>query len=191
MDIEPSQSAGIFGPLTTETLLSDAPLFGSDGAKVDSLIEQAVATKPSAHDFAAWEEITEVFVPDTSAAKSSASVAEKLEALRIALDELSLAERGGTESQTTARNGDEPPSQWELHEKLLIEANQYPNFSRHAQAVMDHAMLLRAKEMYLFNSRKNQQIVADDLWLRDVWAWVAGGLLPTRPISVPTPLSCY
>ncbi len=35
-------------------------------------------------------------------------------------------------------------------------------------------MLLRAKEKYLFDFALNQTIAADDPWLRDTWAWVAG-----------------
>lgn len=40
--------------------------------------------------------------------------------------------------------------------------------------VLNHIMLLRAKEKYLFHTKTNQKVVADDPWLQDVWAWVAG-----------------
>ena len=46
--------------------------------------------------------------------------------------------------------------------------------SNRAQYILDHTMLLRAREGYLFNFQRNQEVVADDIWLQDVWAWVAG-----------------
>ena len=52
-------------------------------------------------------------------------------------------------------------------------------------------MLFRAKEGYLFDYAKNSRIVADDPWLRDIWAWVAGadematdGGMVSRPLDV-------
>jgi hypothetical protein len=71
-------------------------------------------------------------------------------------------------------SSDEPPSQRQRHENLLGETTKMVSFPSEAQAVVDHAILLRAKEKYLFDGHTNQSIVADDPWLRDVWAWVAG-----------------
>lgn len=42
-----------------------------------------------------------------------------------------------------------------------------------AQAILDHAMLLRSKEKYLFDYPANIDITSDDPWLQDLWHWVA------------------
>jgi len=59
----------------------------------------------------------------------------------------------------------------ELHLSSLVGAKGFP---MEAQKVIDHTMLLRAKEKYLFDCEANRKVVSDDPWLRDVWAWIAG-----------------
>ncbi|ERS97200.1 hypothetical protein HMPREF1624_06531 [Sporothrix schenckii ATCC 58251] len=65
-----------------------------------------------------------------------------------------------------------PLTSQELHESLLSSTLARQGFPSEAQAVLDHVMLLRAKERYLFHCARNQEIVADDPWLRDVWGWL-------------------
>jgi hypothetical protein len=105
--------------------------------------------------------------PDIPAAfLTASSTAEKLAALRLASQEVS--------SSQEAPSTDTPSSQLQRHEMLLTQLQTMSRVSSKVQAVLDHTMLLRAKEGYLFNCAKNQEIVADDSLLRDVWTWVAG-----------------
>ncbi|RYP36828.1 hypothetical protein DL767_003218 [Monosporascus sp. MG133] len=62
----------------------------------------------------------------------------------------------------------------QLHEKLLALTQGARGLPKEAQAVLDHVMLLRAKENYLFDCASNREIVADDPWLQDLWDWIAG-----------------
>ena len=104
------------------------------------------------------------------------SLAEKLTALRI--------NAHGAKSQMNSSPGGVPTSQLQRHERLLTELKTMGRLSSKAQAVLDHTMLLRAREGYLFNYTKNQKIVADDSWLRDIWAWVAGKyFVPVRDVD--------
>ncbi|KXX76469.1 SEH-associated protein 4 [Madurella mycetomatis] len=159
MEFEPPQSQNIFGPLLTEQALSDIALFGPDKADIKSLVEQALTDAPA-------EERMTVAKPGPghlpAAFEQASSVADKLKALRLASKEGQI------------QSDDELSSQLERHEKLLTGARDMAGLSSKARFVLDHTMLLRAKEGYRFDYAKNQQIVADDPWLQDAWAWVAG-----------------
>lgn len=94
--------------------------------------------------------------------EEASSIADKLNALRLA----SRQRRNAPEEALV--------SQLERHENLLSELRDMEGLSSKERYVADHVMLLRAQEGYRFDFVKNQQIVADDPWLRDVWVWVAG-----------------
>ncbi|KAK3357510.1 hypothetical protein B0T25DRAFT_622287 [Lasiosphaeria hispida] len=167
IELEPSQAHGVLAPLLTERALSDIPLFGPEKANIAALVEKAMSSSISADQLVTNETAEEGGLP--SSFLQASTVAEKLAALRLASQE-TLSNQG----QPIPQSGGEPPSQLKRHEKLLTETENTSRFPNKAQAVLDHAMLLRAKEGYLFNYEKNQKVVADDPWLRDVWAWVAG-----------------
>jgi WD repeat-containing protein mio len=99
----------------------------------------------------------------------ASSLAEKLTTLRI--------NAHGANSQINSSPGGVPTSQLQRHERLLAELKMMGRLSSKAQAALDHTMLIRAREGYLFNYTKNQKVVADDSWLSDIWAWVAGKFL--------------
>ncbi|KAK4639533.1 hypothetical protein QC761_709150 [Podospora bellae-mahoneyi] len=158
MEFEPSHSHAMLGPLLTETALLDKPVFGSNKVDVAAVVEQTFVTPP--------EEVLAVQVSGDAelpaAFHNATTVAEQLKALRSMVKDTEV----GTQV--------EPPSQRHRHEKLLIETMNLARNSPKARNVLDHIMLLRAKEGYLFNYEKNREIVSDDVWLRDVWAWVSG-----------------
>jgi len=168
MEFEPSQARNILGPLLSERVLEDKPLFGPNKINVQSLLDKASVSDIHAEQLAIGDEVRK---GDFSATLSRAtSIAEKLAALRLALKETTSPHSAVTGVQA----GGESTIQRDRHEKLLIKAKDIGRFPTDAQVTLDHAMLLRAKENYLFNYERNQQIVADDPWLRDVWAWVTG-----------------
>jgi hypothetical protein len=160
MDFEAADAHDIFSPLLTEKALSDVPLFGAQKITIKSLVEKTRAGVPTAERLVAqvsggtrsWPSFDE-----------ASSIADKLKALRVASKE------GKDEPE------EEPfLSQLERHEKLLTETRNMTGLSGKERFAIDHTMLLRALEGYRFDFTKNQHIVADDPWLRDVWLWVTG-----------------
>ncbi|KAK0722884.1 hypothetical protein B0T26DRAFT_750228 [Lasiosphaeria miniovina] len=162
MLFEPAYSHRIYGPLLTEKALADVPLFGPNKADIGDLVEEALASSITEEDLQPGEAARNANLP--AAFIQAASVAEKLGALR-------LTSREGSQNPDIS---EDPPSQLERREQLLTEIVDMSLLSNQAQATIDHTMLLRAKEGYRFNCEKNQQIVADDPWVRDVWAWISG-----------------
>ncbi len=164
MELEPPQSLSILDLLRTEETLSDLPLFGEKKEDIASLIEQARISIDSL-TLGGGEAASSL----PKAVAEASSIADKLTALReYYIPSLS------TEYDLAVIQAAEPPSQRELHEKLLSGLVHLGSESTQARAIVDHVMLFRAKEKYLFDFSLNQTIVADDPWLREAWAWVAG-----------------
>lgn len=168
MALEPLQASSLLGPLLTEKALSDIPLFGSERANINGLVEKTMQTGVSSEELSTERPSEEIDLPDVVSADSS--VAQKLVAIRKALRDVSLA----VTTDSGARPKIAAPPQLQCHESLLTETKAASMLSNKAQVVLDHTMLLRAREGYLFNYQRNQKVVSDDVWLRDVWAWVAG-----------------
>lgn len=168
MALEPLQASSLLGPLLTEKALSDIPLFGSERANINGLVEKTMQTGVSSEELSTERPSEEIDLPEVVSADSS--VAQKLVAIRKALKDVSLA--ASTDSGAQPKIA--APPQLQCHESLLTETKAASMLSNKAQVVLDHTMLLRAREGYLFNYQRNQKVVADDIWLRDVWAWVAG-----------------
>ena len=109
---------------------------------------------------------------------NAVTVADKLKAIRqYPQNHLSHPESHPRESNgKKAETG--PKVQRERHEKYLSEKMESLGLPREGHEVLNHIMLLRAKEKYLFSTETNQRVVADDPWLQDVWGWVAGMSCP-------------
>lgn len=110
---------------------------------------------------------------------NAVTVADKLKALRLySLEHLARPKSRSREINGEKQADTEPKVQRERHERSLSEKMESLGLPREGHAVLDHIMLLRAKEKYLFSTETNQRVVADDPWLQDVWGWVAGMLTP-------------
>lgn len=164
LELEPPQAHSLLSPLFTERALSDIPLFGSERPDINALVDKVISSHTHADEMMDEMAVEEPDIP--AAFLTASSIAEKLAALRLASQDAS--------SSQEPLSTNTPSSQLQRHEMLLTKLKTMSRVSHKVQAALDHTMLLRAKEGYLFNYTKNQEIVADDSWLRDVWAWVAG-----------------
>ena len=178
MHFEPSQAPDILGPLLVDQALSDVPIFGDDRVDIASVVEESTnySQLPGlVEDLNAQK----ASLPD-SLTKAS-TTAEKLRALRAYIKETApkpepkkSTDRLADATADLSLSVTGPPTNRELHDELLstlIEAKGLPS---EARAVVDHVMLLRAKEKYLFNTTINRAVVDDDLWVRSLWLWISG-----------------
>jgi WD repeat-containing protein mio len=183
MQLEPNQSADLLGPAVVEDVLLDVPIFGPERANVAAIVKGAVQHTGLKQDAIVDELASKEALPKSFTEAST--VAAKLRALRTFARE-QLSRRDESSRKGTVHNGIEEASDdletpnggavtnKELHEMLLESSMQTRGFPEKAKAVLDHVMLLRAKEKYLFDCEANRKVVSDDPWLRDVWAWIAG-----------------
>lgn len=180
----------MYGPLLLEQALSDVPLFGKKKANISAVIEKTLRSNPSAADVKTERPSHLSIYPETL---HGHSIAASLRTMRDVAGQKALKQKKG--SATTdydAENGavgevadkiadlsvsqEGPRSCRQLHEDLLSVLPQANWLNPEAQSDIDHAMLLRAKERYLFDPARNRAVVSDDLWLRYLWDWIAGRL---------------
>ena len=189
MQLETSQATEILYPVAFEEALADIPIFASDAIEINGAIQKAQRNRAAQINADAVEQAKKSKLPpEYFAAKT---VAKKLEILRAYekqhLRSAAPQGRAGAAAFVSSGRADltdstaslaslsgRPLTSQELHESLLTSTIARQGFPSEAQAVLDHVMLLRAKERYLFDCALNQKIVADDPWLQGVWAWVGG-----------------
>jgi len=184
MQFEPSQAAEILGPLGLEDALSNVPLFGRGRADVDGIIKRCLQSRAQDSEVIVDEQACKAPLPKSFTEAST--IAARLRALRSYSKEHLQQQGAGTGPSTKASgvadgmaplssSAGNPTTNRELHEELLSTTLNVRGFPVEAQTVLDHVALLRAKEKYLFDCELNRTVVSDDLWLRDVWAWIGGG----------------
>lgn len=188
MKFEPNQTAETLGPFFRETALSDIPIFGPNKADVGAIADQALPTFPLEDDLLVDEAASDVPLPEYFL--KATTISEKLKALRAYIWGITYPDVDAKDDvprvldQMIAKfredGADESPnfSNRSLHESLLKSTTESAGFPKRAQVVLDHTMLLRAKEKYLFDCRINRAVVADDPWLKGVWGWIEGKSLP-------------
>jgi hypothetical protein len=189
MKFDPSQASEMLGPLLVENALSTVPVFGEDKIDIGSTIEAAL--KPEVLAGATVRNLEGISALLPKSFDSSNPIAVNLRALRRFVREqlggsngtehakdlqtkfgdLSIL-KGETDEIALASNG--YGSCREIHEALLGTLVEAQGLPQEAQSIVDHTMVLRAKEKYLFDAATNRTIVADDPWTKFAWDWIAG-----------------
>lgn len=186
MQFESQQASEMLAPLLVEQALSNVPIFGPDCEDVEMAIETALT--PDASALLTVEETGAFKAPLPASFFTATSISEKLRVLRAyvrkqleASDELDAVQsklgnlkvlKDGADDIPLASNG--VGSCREVHEALLSTLVETSGLPREAQSVVDHTMLLRAREKYLFDAATNRNVVSDDPWTKFVWDWIAG-----------------
>lgn len=183
MKFEPAQGSEILGPVFIESALSETPIYGPDKVDAEAIADKALETCLPEDSILLDTAASDAPLP--LAFNQATTVAEKLRALRAynrdvaradsvdkdgskALDDNVEALTGISLESSSSR------SSRSLHESLLASTLETAGFPQGAQIVLDHIMLLRAREKYLFDCHVNRAVVADDPWLKGVWGWIEG-----------------
>ncbi|KAI1144502.1 hypothetical protein F5Y05DRAFT_29170 [Hypoxylon sp. FL0543] len=177
MQFEASQYPEMMGPLNFDESLRHRPLFGRHKESTRAVIRQVLqcpvpTVDPICDLEASPEKLPETFV-------NASKTAERLGALRKYSKEVLEASKQSNKEldrslSDLSLKGKGLPSNRQLHERLLVSTRDTRGFPKEAQVVLDHVMLLRSKEKYLFDYVANRDIVADDPWLKELWDWIAG-----------------
>lgn len=186
MQFEAPQTAEMLGTFLAEQTLSEVPVFGFENDDVEARLQNALRNTPVASTTV--ERVDKIGAPLPESFYNATSVAQKLRSLRTYVREDHEAPQ--PVDGAMPRNGDGNPlgngptdislasnslgSCRDIHEGLLSMLVAVKGLPREAQSIVDHTMLFRAKERYLFDAATNRNIVADDPWKRFVWDWIAG-----------------
>lgn len=186
MQFEPPLAKETLGPFFVENALSATPIFGPDRSNLASIAEMAVEAHAAEPSTVVDETASSVPLPPSFA--QAATLAGKLKELRKYVwrithpdmmdddefDEADPVSMLAKLSITGASDESSTHSSRSLHEALLKSTMETGGFPKAAQVVLDHIMLIRAKENYLLDCRTNRSIVDDDPWLQAVWGWIQG-----------------
>ena len=186
MRFEPAQASEMMGPLLVDQALSDIPIFGPERADVEVTIENALKTDPA--DAVIAEQTDAIKTPLPESFYHANNISSKLRSLRAFVRSESgsaNATDGGlagmSDSDILRTELKELPlsttglkSCREIHESLMSTLVKVSGLPSEAQCVVDHTMIFRAKERYLFDAATNREVVTDDPWMKYVWDWVAG-----------------
>ncbi|KUI62153.1 SEH-associated protein 4 [Cytospora mali] len=183
MEFEPGQTSEILGPVFIENALSEIPIYGPEKVDARAIAAKALETYLPEDDLLLDTAASDTPLP--VAFTQATTVAEKLRALRAYVQDIarsdSLDKDGnpGIDDHVGRLSGiplesSSSRSNRALHEALLGSTLATAGFPKGAQIVLDHVMLLRARERYLFDCRVNRAVVADDPWLKGVWGWIEG-----------------
>lgn len=181
MQFEATQYPTMVGSLNIDQAFKDKALFGSNKDSVNAVVQEALLSPAPTADPVYDSEASTEKLPELFATTSK--TAEKLRDLRkyskenfevAKLQQQSSIKDLDRSLTDLSLKGNGLPSNRQLHERLLVSTLDTKGFPKKAQVILDHAMLLRSKEKYLFDYVANRDIVADDPWLRELWDWVAG-----------------
>ncbi|KAI6091898.1 hypothetical protein F4821DRAFT_225825 [Hypoxylon rubiginosum] len=186
MQFDAIQYPEMMGSLNIDKAFVDKSLFGNEKESANAIVQQALLTPSPTLDPVSDLEASSEPLPEllTNASK----ISDKLRGLRrYSNDVLKATKQLSDKAQERSSvdkldrsltdlsiKGNSLPSNQQLHERLLISIRDTKGFPKDAQVVLDHAMLFRAKEKYLFDYSANKEIIADDPWLGELWDWVAG-----------------
>ncbi|KAK5632003.1 hypothetical protein RRF57_007717 [Xylaria bambusicola] len=184
MQFDKTQYSEVMGSLLVDDAVKYAPLFGSEKDSIATIVSQVLQANPpgidTVVDFEANDGLPESYYDATTTAAKILAL-RKYAQKAIPSQELSFNNRhsatvGAALDKTpsdTAGSGSGLVSNRQAHESILTMTLNTKGFSKAAQVVLDHIMLLRSQEKYLFDYQVNINITADDPWLKDLWLWVA------------------
>ncbi|KAI1429230.1 hypothetical protein F5Y12DRAFT_782001 [Xylaria sp. FL1777] len=161
MQFDAVQYPEIMGSLLIDDAVKYTPLFGNEKESVATIVSHVLESLPpetdKVLDFEAKESLPQSFA-------DAGTTADKI---------LVLRKYAYQSRETTPGEGTGLVSNRQAHENLLATTLNTKGFAKAAQIVLDHVILLRSYEKYLFDYAANINIVSDDPWLKDLWLWVA------------------
>jgi hypothetical protein len=167
---DPSEREKVLGPLFATAAKADVPIFGPNkfaSTSIKTVLNAAI--KKSLHSEA--DPVVDLL----------ASTDPALEPFKEEISRLQISSKVGkgkwVDSKISSIEPDAPSkvySSRELHDRSHYSTFRVPPTSNRGSELPSHVMLNRAEDGYLFDCKKNQLIVANDNWLRDVWEWIEG-----------------
>ena len=169
---DPSERDKVFGPLYATAAKAQIPIFGPE--KFTSKNAQQLLDSTLKQDLQSEENPVVNLLPTkklkmgqrpSDISQFGGSLSEDLEKLKVESQGLK-----DTESTTSKKLS----SHRELHDQAHYTVRLDATSTESKEELLNHAMLQRAIDGYLFDCKMNKAIVKDDLWLRDVWEWIEG-----------------
>ncbi|KAI8635058.1 WD repeat domain-containing protein [Xylariaceae sp. FL1651] len=184
MQFDTTHYSEMLGSLLIDDAVKDIPLFGDEKRSVLTIASKVLQFSPPEIDTIFDAEAKDALPQPFFDAKTTAGklLALRKHALTIARSHevpngngYRVASSGKSETTSDMSAKDIGLiSNRQAHENLLATTVDTKWAPKSAQIFLDHVMLLRSREKYLFDYAVNIDIVSDDPWLKGLWHWVAG-----------------
>ena len=170
---DPNEREIVLGPLYATETKAEIPIYGAEkftSKNAKSLLNSAVK---QALQSGANPVVNLLALTDPKLGEVPGNVAQGDEPVRKDLEKLQLEAQldKGQDDKAVSTTLMKISSSRELHDELHYTVRGTLEESR--TDMLDHVMLQRAIDGYLFNCNLNQAVVNDE-WLRDVWVWIDG-----------------
>ncbi|PBP26540.1 WD repeat domain-containing protein [Diplocarpon rosae] len=175
---DPEEHEKVIGPLYTAAAEADAAIFGPKGLKTDTNAEK-LRERVKAWLELRWDPVADLLAPAGPGLGATTSSTSEFESIGDDFTQLHLEPKERKRIPTT--NGlfdfvtpNNVSSSRELYDQAHYTAlSRFPTLKT-SRDQLDHVILRRAMDGYLFDAELNQDVVADDPWLQNVWKWIAG-----------------
>ncbi|KAI1437742.1 WD repeat domain-containing protein [Xylaria sp. CBS 124048] len=178
MQFDATHHPEMMGSFLFNHFTKDIPLFGDKKQTMSTIASQSLKLHPPELDlicdFEANKSLPESFTNATTTAGKIMALRKQAESTD-ANQESSAGDTASSLENTSvypSSKGTGLFSHRQAHENLLATTLNTRGFPKSAQIILDHIMLLRSREKYLFDYAANIDITYDDPWLKDMWLWV-------------------
>ncbi|CZS93530.1 uncharacterized protein RCO7_10584 [Rhynchosporium graminicola] len=192
---DPAEQEKILAPLASIAVKSDVAVFGPERFTTEKMIsalyEEVKKSLESTEDL-----VVDLLAPQSTALGARTSTASVPESVDDFI-QLSLEPKESKRQSAFAVTSSESAlfatlSSREQNEKSHFTATSRNPSTKATREHLNHVMLHRAVQGYLFEPKANRDVVVDDPWLQDVWEWIAGAEEATQDdgmVSMPLDLS--
>ncbi|CZR54450.1 uncharacterized protein PAC_04334 [Phialocephala subalpina] len=186
----------MLGPLYATAAKADVPVFGAVGYKSlatkEALNTAIINALESRND-----PVVDLLAPRDSANQPLEDSVPTVEAMEDSFSQLRIdkgVDKKAAQTQESAPDSkaSKVHTSRELHDKSHYKTIGCIPADKATHDNLDHVMLQRAVDGYLFDCRTNKAVVDNDPWLQDVWEWILDAVDAARDdgmISTPLDLS--
>ena len=171
---DPIEQEATIGPLFAAAAKANAPVFGSaQFSSADAARQLTNAIKKAVHSNA--NPVIDLLVPanfEMREPSEAKSLGEKLS--KVNIQSKPDQDRPGNSESSGTLNNRKFYSSRELHDQTHYSTRGLAPEINSKNELTDNIMLRRALDGYLFDCKKNCELVAGDQWLQEVWEWISG-----------------
>jgi hypothetical protein len=169
---EASEQEKVLGPLFATAAKSNVPVFGPDkfqSSKTKTILDTAIKKSLHSQEDPIVDLLESVNLSQTLSDTGILNSQLESKGSNIESSEKASAESGLSNKVYTSR---------EVHDKLHYSTLSLVPSTKSRSELLDHVMLRRAVDGYLFDCKVNKALVSDDPWLQDLWEWIKGQSSP-------------
>jgi hypothetical protein len=160
----------VLGPLYANEAKANIPIFGSGSKEAKAALNSTIKQFLQSDVNPVVDLLSKTIQTPGGLGVAAGSISEDLEKLQM--------EASSENGQVQRVRPDVPKitSSREKHDASHYTMRGKPEEPKTDK--LDHVMLQRALDGYLFNCKLNQTLIKDDPWLRNVWEWMEGKSSP-------------